>query len=292
MRLVTFSERGTRAFRVGVVVADQGADCVVDLSRSDSSLPNDMRSLLCSIDGNFKLVMDSVKRAPREARIPMANVALGPVVPDPSKVICIGLNYRDHAEETNHAIPETPTAFAKYPNTLIGSGDTIRIPSITSQVDYEAELAIVIGRRAKHVSAKNFLDYVAGYTVFNDVSGRDVQMRTSQWTLGKSFDTFGPLGPALVTKDEIPDPQVLGIRLRAGGELLQESNTANMIFGVAELVAHLSSVMTLEFGDVIATGTPGGVGFTRKPPRFLRHGETVRVEIDGLGVLENPVRQE
>jgi len=292
MRLVTFSERGIRAFRVGVVVADHGEDCVVDLSRTDSSLPNDMRTLLRAIDGDFKLLMDSVNRAPREARLPMADVALGPVVPDPAKVICIGLNYRDHAKETNLPIPETPTVFAKYPNTLIGNGDTIRIPSVTSQVDYEAELAIVIGRRAKEVSVTNALDYVAGYTVFNDISGRDVQMRTSQWTLGKSFDTFGPLGPALVTRDEIPDPQTLGIRLRVGDEWLQESNTANMVFGAAELVAHLSSIMTLEFGDVIATGTPGGVGFTRKPPRFLRHGETVRVEIDGLGVLENPVRQE
>jgi acylpyruvate hydrolase len=292
MRLVTFSERGTRAFRVGALVTVQGNDFVVDLHRADPSLPDSMKALLHAIDGNLKPVMDAVSAASAEARLPMAAVALGPVVPDPDKIICIGLNYRDHAKETNLPIPETPTVFAKYPNTLIGSGDTIRIPAATSEVDYEAELAFVIGRRAKDVSVQNALAYVAGYTVFNDVSGRDFQMRTSQWTLGKSFDTFGPLGPALVTSDEIPDPQALGIRLRVGDELLQDSSTSNMIFGVADLVAHLSSVMTLECGDVVATGTPSGVGFTRKPPRFLRHGETVQVEIDRLGVLENPVRQE
>jgi 2-keto-4-pentenoate hydratase/2-oxohepta-3-ene-1,7-dioic acid hydratase in catechol pathway len=292
MRLVTFTERGTRAFRAGVVVAVEGNDFVVDIHRADPSLPNGMRALLEAMDGNFNRVEDAAGAAPREARLPMAEVALGPVVPDPRKIIGIGLNYRDHAKETNLPLPQTPAVFAKFPNTLIGNGETIRIPSATSHVDYEAELACVIGRRAKYVPVQDALAYVAGYSVFNDVSERDYQMRTSQWTLGKSFDTFGPFGPALVTSDEVPDPQTLGIRLRAGDELLQDSNTANMVFGVAELVSYLSSAMTLEPGDVIATGTPSGVGFTRKPPRFLRPGESVRVEIDRLGVLENPVRLE
>jgi 2-keto-4-pentenoate hydratase/2-oxohepta-3-ene-1,7-dioic acid hydratase in catechol pathway len=249
-----------------------------------------MRSLLQGLDGDFQSLLDMAHKAPVETRLQMADVTLGPVVPDPEKIICIGLNYRDHAKETNLPLPEVPTVFAKYSNTLIGDGEAIVISAATSKIDYEAELAFVIGRRAKNVSEEEALAYVAGYTIFNDVSARDYQLRTSQWTLGKSFDTFGPVGPALVTKDEVPNPHALGIRLRIGDELLQNSNTSEMVFSVAMLVAHLSTAMTLEPGDIVATGTPAGVGFTRKPPRFLRAGETVRVEIDHLGVLQNPVR--
>jgi 2-keto-4-pentenoate hydratase/2-oxohepta-3-ene-1,7-dioic acid hydratase in catechol pathway len=291
MRLVTFSKRGQKAFRVGAVVNRSGTNVVVDFSRADRSLPTTMRTLLRKLDGDFEALNELVAKARLQARLPMAEVTFGPVVPDPEKVICIGLNYRDHAHETKLAIPEVPNVFAKYANTLIGDGEAIVIPPATSQVDYEAELCFVIGRRAKEVSQDEAMDYVAGYTIFNDVSARDYQLRTSQWTLGKSFDTFGPVGPALVTKDEIPDPHALGIRLRVGDELLQDSSTSNMIFRVAEIVSHLSSAMTLEPGDIVATGTPAGVGFTRKPPRYLHGGETVRVEIDGLGVLQNPVRQ-
>ena len=290
MRLVTFSERGTRAFRAGALVNVDGDDVVVDLGGSDRALPRSMRSLLPTLDENLQSLVDIVRCSPAKARLQIANVTLGPVVPDPEKIICIGLNYRDHAKETNLPLPEVPTVFAKYSNTLIGDGEAIVIPAATCSVDYEAELAFVIGRRAKEVSEQEAFDYVAGYTIFNDVSARDYQLRTSQWTLGKSFDTFGPIGPALVTKDEVPDPHALGIRLRIGDELLQNSNTGNMVFSVAALVAHLSTAMTLEPGDIVATGTPAGVGFTRKPPRFLRAGETVQVEIDRLGVLQNPVR--
>jgi 2-keto-4-pentenoate hydratase/2-oxohepta-3-ene-1,7-dioic acid hydratase in catechol pathway len=292
MRLVTFSERGSRSFRVGVVVKVEGNDFVVDVHRANPSLPDGMKALLEALDGNFKPVQDAAAAAPAEARVPLANVSLGPVVPDPDKILGIGLNYREHAKETNMPLPKSPAVFAKFPNTLIGSGEAIRIAAANSPVDYEAELAVVIGRRAKHVSVQDALSYVAGYSPFNDVSERDFQMRTSQWTLGKSFDTFGPFGPALVTRDEIPDPQTLPIRLRIGDEVLQSSTTADMVFGVADLVSYLSSAMTLVPGDVIATGTPSGVGFKRNPPRFLRPGETVRVEIDRLGVLENPVRLE
>jgi 2-keto-4-pentenoate hydratase/2-oxohepta-3-ene-1,7-dioic acid hydratase in catechol pathway len=290
MRLVTFAERGTRAFRVGALLNGNGNDVVVDLGKVNPSLPRTMRALLQSLDGKFESLADTVRNASVEARLKMTDVTLAPVIPDPEKIICIGLNYRDHAKETNLAIPEVPTVFAKYSNTLIGDGEAILIPASTSKVDYEAELAFVIGRRAKNVSEQEALTYVAGYTIFNDVSARDYQLRTSQWTLGKSFDTFGPIGPALVTKDEVPDPHALTIRLRIGDELLQDSNTRNMVFSVAALVAHLSTAMTLEPGDIVATGTPAGVGFTRNPPRFLRAGETVRVEIEGLGVLQNPVR--
>jgi len=200
------------------------------------------------------------------------------------------LNYRDHASETNQALPETPTVFAKFANTLIGSGECIRLPDNTSQVDYEAELAFIIGRRAKNIGVEEALEYVAGYSAFNDVSARDFQLRTSQWTLGKSFDTFAPLGPFLVTKEDVPDPHALRIKLSIGNQVLQDSNTAKLVFRIPELLSYISSVMTLEPGDVIATGTPAGVGFTRIPPRYLKAGETVRVEIDGLGVLENPVQ--
>jgi acylpyruvate hydrolase len=291
MRLVTFRERGTTEFRVGALTTSESGDAVVDLGKAASSLPGSMRALLHAVGGDFRSLAETVRSAPRSTRIEASHITYGPVVPDPEKVICIGLNYRDHAQETNLSVPEVPTVFAKYPNTLIGDGDSILIGDTTAQPDYEAELAFVIGRRAKSVSEQDAMNYVAGYTIFNDVSARDYQLRTSQWTLGKSFDTFGPLGPALVTKDEVSDPHALGIRLWIGDELLQDSNTSNMIFRIASLVAHLSSAMTLQPGDIVATGTPAGVGFTRKPPRYLRPGETVRVEIEKLGVLRNPVER-
>jgi 2-keto-4-pentenoate hydratase/2-oxohepta-3-ene-1,7-dioic acid hydratase in catechol pathway len=172
---------------------------------------------------------------------------------------------------------------------VIGPGEPIELPSITNQVDYEAELGVVIGRRARRVAEANALSYVGGYAPFNDVSARDFQHRTSQWTIGKTFDTFAPIGPALVTADEVPDPQALDIRTVIGDEVLQSSNTRQMIFSVAQLIAYLSAVMTLEPGDILATGTPSGVGGARKPPRFLKAGETVRVELSSLGTLENPV---
>jgi 2-keto-4-pentenoate hydratase/2-oxohepta-3-ene-1,7-dioic acid hydratase in catechol pathway len=211
-----------------------------------------------------------------------------PPVPDPAKIICIGLNYRDHAAEVKLDLPEHVTVFAKWPNTLIGDGAPIVIPRLSHRVDYEAELAVVIGTRAKNVPEERAFEVVAGYTNFNDVSVRDYQMRTSQWTIGKVFDTHGPCGPALVTRDAVPDPGNLRIRCSIGEETLQDSNTAQMVFGVPRLIAELSAVMTLEPGDIIATGTPAGVGTSRKPRRWILPGERVRVEIEGLGVLENP----
>ena len=206
----------------------------------------------------------------------------------PQKIVCVGLNYRDHAEEQGVDLPERPLLFAKWPNTLIGDGAPIVIPKLSHRVDYEAELAFVIGKRAHHVAEQDADAFIAGYTCFNDVSVRDYQMRTSQWTLGKVFDTHGPCGPFLVTRDEIPDPQNLRIRCSIGGETLQDSSTAQLVFAVPRLVAELSAVMTLEPGDIVATGTPAGVGTSRTPKRWIRPGERVRVEIDGLGALENP----
>jgi len=221
--------------------------------------------------------------------IPLEKVILKAPVLFPRKIICIGLNYRDHAAETGQAIPEYPTVFSKYANAVIGPGEPIVLPRVSQRVDYEGELGVVIGRRGRYIPENQALDYVAGYLPCNDVSARDFQKRTSQWTIGKTFDTFAPMGPALVTKDEIPDPHRLDIQVYVSGELMQSSNTRNLIFSVPYLVAYLSQVMTLEPGDVILTGTPGGVGDARTPPRYLQPGDEVRIEIAQLGVLRNPV---
>ena len=290
MRLVSFTRKGNKKYTVGALSELNGEPAVVEVAELAGNFPSTMKELLGHLDGNIESLAGAVKKVSTRQYLRLSEVSLGPVVPDPEKIICIGLNYRDHAAETNHAVPEVPTVFAKYPNTLIGCGEPIQMSALTDQVDYEAELAIVIGRTAKNVSEAEAIKYVAGYSIFNDVSARDYQLRVSQWTVGKSFDTFGPLGPSLVTRDDVPDPHSLGIRLRIGDEVLQDSNTSNMVFGVPALIAFLSSTMTLVPGDVIATGTPAGVGFTRKPPRYIRAGEMVEIEIDQLGNLWNPVR--
>ncbi len=211
-------------------------------------------------------------------------------VPRPGKLICIGLNYRDHAAESNMPIPERPVVFSKFATAVIAPGEAVVLPVTSAQVDYEAELAVVIGRRAKNVSAGRALDYVLGYSAFNDVSARDFQFADGQWQRGKSCDTFAPMGPTIVTTDAVPDPHKLSIRLILNGQTMQDSNTNQLIFGVPELIEFLSQTITLEPGDVIATGTPPGVGFARKPPVFLRPGDVMEVEIESVGKLNNPVR--
>jgi 2-keto-4-pentenoate hydratase/2-oxohepta-3-ene-1,7-dioic acid hydratase in catechol pathway len=206
----------------------------------------------------------------------------------PQKIICVGLNYRDHAEEQGVQLPERPLLFAKWPNTLIGDGDPIQIPAITQQVDYEAELGVVIGRTARAASLDDALDVVGGYVVANDVSARDLQFADGQWVRGKSLDTFLPVGD-LVPAEEVPDPQALGIRAILNGETLQDSNTSNMVFGVAEIIAFVSQAITLEAGDLIITGTPAGVGVFRDPKVFLKPGDEITIEIDGVGSITNPV---
>jgi acylpyruvate hydrolase len=208
----------------------------------------------------------------------------------PGKIICVGLNYRDHAEEQGTELPSAPLLFAKWPNALIGPGEPIVIPRVSKQVDYEAELAVVIGQRVRGVSEENALEAVRGYTCLNDVSARDLQFSDGQWTRGKSADTFCPVGPQLVPATEVADPQALGIRCVLNGEVMQDSTTANMIFTVAEIIAYASATMTLEPGDLIATGTPAGVGIFRDPPVLLMDGDEVTIEIEGLGALTNPVR--
>ncbi len=231
-------------------------------------------------------------RRPSEASelVALEEASLHPPISRPEKIVAIGLNYEDHAAETGAEIPDKPVVFTKYPNTIIGPGAPIRIPPITEQVDYEAELAVVIGRRAKNVSESEALDYVFGYTNANDVSARDLQFSEGgQWTRSKSIDTFLPLGPYVATRDEIPDPQNLFIRAILNGETVQDGTTSRMIFSVAELVSFLSQGMTLEPGDVIITGTPPGVGMARDPQLWMKPGDEVSIEIEGLGTLTNPV---
>jgi 2-keto-4-pentenoate hydratase/2-oxohepta-3-ene-1,7-dioic acid hydratase in catechol pathway len=206
----------------------------------------------------------------------------------PGKIICVGLNYSDHAEEQGVDLPTAPLLFAKWQNTLIGPGDPIVIPEVVTKCDYEAELGVVIGSRVRDVSAANALDAVAGYAVVNDVSARDLQFADGQWTRGKSPDTFCPVGP-LVPRGEVPDPQALGIRAILNGETMQNSTTANMVFGVAEIIEYITRTITLEPGDLIATGTPAGVGAFRKPAVWMKSGDEITIEIDGVGTLTNPV---
>jgi len=220
---------------------------------------------------------------------PLDSVKLLAPVPRPPKIICVGLNYRDHAIESKMEIPKVPTIFCKFPTSVIGPGDPIVLPKNSAQPDYEAEFAVVIGKGGRHIAADNWSDHVFGYTNLNDVSARDFQMATTQWIMGKTFDTFCPMGPAIVTADEIADPHSLDIKITINGEVLQNSNTKHLIFRIPDLIAHLSSVFTLEPGDIISTGTPAGVGFARQPPRWLVPGDDVVVEVQGLGQLRNSV---
>lgn len=283
MKLVTFQHNGNTG--IGALRAD---NTIVDFSQT-AGLPTTMKEFLAGGATTLAAAQKAVDIASSSAILNSADVTLKAPVPDPGKIICVGLNYADHAKEAGLPLPEFPTVFSKYSNTVNAPGAPIVLPKISAEPDYECELGVVIGKRAKNVSQADALSYVAGYLPFHDVSARDYQMRTSQWTLGKTFDTFAPMGPALVTSDEVGDPHTLDIQLSIGGEVLQTSNTSNLIFKIDYLVSYLSSIMTLEPGDVIATGTPAGIGGARNPKRFLKPGETVRIEISKLGILENPV---
>jgi 2-keto-4-pentenoate hydratase/2-oxohepta-3-ene-1,7-dioic acid hydratase in catechol pathway len=274
--------------RVVGVVNDSGNERFADLAAPDPSLPTDLKQLLSAQDGLARAAM-AFQTARRQNSFVTGRL-LAPIQ-QPGKIFCIGLNYRDHAIETGAEIPSEPVVFSKFSSTIIGPGDEIVIPPAAKQVDYEAELVVVIGRRGKHISADNALDYVAGYMCGNDVSARDWQKGRpgGQWLLGKTPDTFAPTGPYFVTADEVSDPHGLAVTLRLNGNVMQHSNTREFIFGVGEVIAHISQLVTLEPGDLIFTGTPPGVGAARKPPVFLKAGDEVEVEIAGLGVLKNRV---
>ncbi|MCA8996978.1 MAG: fumarylacetoacetate hydrolase family protein [Planctomycetaceae bacterium] len=287
MKLATLTTE-TESLVVGVV-SDESGDRFVSLAAGDSSLPKSLREVLSLADWQSRC-----ERALFEARQQGAYVAgrLAAPIPDPAKVICIGLNYRDHAYEAGMEIPSEPVCFGKFGNTIIGPDEPIRLPRVASQVDFEAELVIIMGRRAYEVPRDEAFQYVAGYCNGHDVSARDWQIGKpgKQWLLGKTPDTFAPIGPWLVTSDEIANPHALSIQLSLNGEIMQQGNTSEFIFGVDELIAYLSQIMTLEPGDVIFTGTPPGVGMGRKPPVWLQPGDVVEIEISGLGKLTNPVQ--
>ena len=287
MKLVTFLANGQA--RLGALLSASNEQQIVDLNRADARLPDNIIAFLEAGQTAHALAQQVLAAPPAAAVLARSSVTLKAPIPRPGKIICLGLNYRDHAIESNLPIPTYPVVFAKFANVVIGPGEAIVLPKISQEVDYEAEFGVVIGKRGRAIAEADALSYVAGYLPFHDVSARDYQMRTSQWVIGKTFDTFGPMGPALTTADEIPDPHNLNIQLSIGGQVLQSSNTRHLIFNVNQIIAHLSAVMTLEPGDLIATGTPSGVGTARTPKRYLKPGEVVRIEIERLGVLENPV---
>jgi len=276
MKFVTFSA-GDGVARAGVLVDGS----VVDISSR-------FRSVLSVIHGGDE-ALSAAQSLISDARTPLGTVKLLAPLPDPPRIFCVGLNYRDHAVESKMEIPKVPTVFMKLASALIGPGAAIELPSISSQPDYEAEFACVVGKGGSRIARDDWQEYVFGYTILNDVSARDVQLATSQWTLGKSFNTFAPLGPAVVTKDEIADPHALDVKLSIDGEVLQHSNTRELIFKLPDLIAYISSITPLQAGDIISTGTPAGVGLGRNPQRWLKAGETVTIEVSGLGTLVNPV---
>jgi 2-keto-4-pentenoate hydratase/2-oxohepta-3-ene-1,7-dioic acid hydratase in catechol pathway len=282
MKLVTFTLGDNT--RLGLVRGDQ----VIDLtSASGGHLPADMLTFLQQGPAALQLARDIEQSV--EADLPLAEVKLLAPITNPAKVVAIGLNYMDHCREQNVEPPKAPLIFAKFSTAIIGPSETIRWnPALTSQVDYEAELAVVMGQTARHVPESEALEYVAGYTICNDVSARDLQFGDGQWVRGKSLDTFCPLGPYLVTRDEIPDPHNRAMRCTVNEAVLQNSNTAEMIFRIPFLIAYISRAFTLSPGDVITTGTPAGVGVFRTPKIFLKGGDVVTIEIEGLGQLTNP----
>ena len=261
---------------------------IVDLNRTDPTLPATMIEL-------FGLGPAGIQRARAAAAkgelLSLDSVKLLAPVPRPEKVICVGLNYADHARETGKELPSEPVIFNKFVTAVSAHGDPIMLPKVSSKVDYEAELVVVIGRDGRHISRETALSHVAGYCCGNDVSARDWQTGkpAGQWLLGKSFDTFAPFGPELVTADEIGDPGNLRVQLRLNGRTMQDSSTKQFIFSVPELIAYVSGVCTLHTGDVLFTGTPPGVGFARKPPVYLQPGDIAEVEIERIGVLRNPI---
>lgn len=284
MRLVSFGDPGGE--RPGVI---DGQD-IVDLSILRSEWPATWRGILAA--GLFPEVPAALSAASEPAaRLPLGSVRLGPPIPDPSKIVAVGLNYGAHAAEQKKEAPAVPLLFAKAPSCLVGPNDPIILPDpmVEDRVDAEAELAVVVGRRARNVTAEDALGYVLGFTVFNDVSGRGAQYGDRQWFRGKSFDTFGPCGPWIVTREELSDPRGLAVEAFWGDLPMQAGSTDDLIHDVPALIAYISRQMTLEPGDLIATGTPAGVGVFRDPPQFLTRGMTVRIRVERIGELINVV---
>ncbi len=283
MRLISFISEGQQ--RIGALIDDH----VIDFYSFSPAFPIDMTAFLALGEDGLDQARAVLSAARANQRLPLSAVTLLAPVPRPGKILCVGHNYAGHIGIGRTELPEYPNMFCKTANTIIGHGQPVVIPRVTQQVDYEAELAVIIGRRGQDIPESEAMDYVAGYSIFNDVSARDYQKRTSQWLLGKSFNTFGPLGPALVTKDEIPDPHVLDFELTVNGIPKQRSNTSDIIFRVPFLISYLSQVLPLEPGDIIATGTPAKLPEAANPQVFLQPGDRVEITMESLGVLMNPV---
>jgi acylpyruvate hydrolase len=301
MRLVSYADEGS-PLRAGILLGDVVVDAHACAQRAGLDGAVQWSSVKAILAGAGLDTLQALAGASRdlaaESGRPRGDVTLGPPIPDPEKVLCIGLNYRDHVEEAQQedetlGTQADPVVFSKFNTALVGDGADVVLPSAAPDwVDWEGELAVVIGTRCRHVARADALDHVAGYMVLNDVSARDLQLASPQWLMGKSFDTSGPCGPALVTRDEVPDPQALELTTEVNGEVMQSTTTSLMIHPVARLIEYISSLITLAPGDIIATGTPAGVGFARDPKIFLKDGDVVAVTISGVGTLSNPVRAE
>jgi acylpyruvate hydrolase len=287
MRLIAFDADG--AARLGVL---QG-EVVIDLARAAPDLPHDILGLIRAGSDAFAAAGAATRKAKADATRPLAGLRFRPPLENAGKIICLGLNYVDHAAEGGHAKPEYPSFFLRCGTSLVAHGEAMWRPKVSEKLDYEAELVAVIGRRARHVKLADALNHVAGYSCFNDGSVRDYQRKTSQWTIGKNFDRTGGFGPAFVTSEEVPPGGAgLSIQSRLNGKVMQDANTRDMLFPVAETVVLLSECLTLEPGDLLVMGTPAGVGHARKPPVWMRQGDTIEVAIEGIGLLRNPVIDE
>lgn len=285
MKLLTFWQDDE--LRLGILTDAGVVDVAAAAEAGGVAVPTSIHAVLAAGSGGLSALADLAGSASSDYLLDEGALQIGPCVPAPGKIVCVGLNYRRHAEETNAAIPETPVLFSKYNNTIAGQGDSVPMPPIAVQYDYEVELGVVIGREARNVSESDALSRVAGYFTANDVSVRDLQTRTSQWLLGKTLDKFFPIGPYFVTADEVPDPQALPLKCWVNGDLRQNSNTSDMIFTVAQIISYASQYFPLEPGDVITTGTPEGVAMGRADKPWLKAGDVVEVEVEGLGRLQN-----
>jgi 2-keto-4-pentenoate hydratase/2-oxohepta-3-ene-1,7-dioic acid hydratase in catechol pathway len=281
MKLATFKHNGST--RIGAVLDDE----LIDLAAALPELPRTVIGVLEAGADALALIERAAARSGQ--RLALADVELLAPIPRPGKVLAVGVNYADHIAEMGRQKPDHPTVFNKQTTCVNGPRAPIHLPRVSSALDYECELAFVIGKRCRHVPKERARDVIAGYCIMNDVTVRDWQVHTPTWTMGKSFDTHGPLGPWLTTADAVPDPHALDLRTLVNGEVRQNSNTRNLVFNCFDLVAYLSTAFTLEPGDVVSTGTPGGVAAAMKPPRWLQLGDVVRIEIQGLGALENRV---
>lgn len=289
MKLITFKKHSTdKNYHIGKLISETEIADLTSLTGKENLTANEL--LDC-----FDMESEFLEKAKTAADLPTINrseIKVCATIPRPGKIICIGLNYRDHAEESGMAIPKSPIIFSKFGTCVINPNEAILVPKDSEQTDYEAEFAFVIGKTAKNVKLEKAMGHVFGYTNFNDVSARDFQFADGQWVRGKSCDTFAPMGEFIATKDEIEDPHNLRIQFRLNGQTMQDSKTDQLIFKIPELIEFLSKSMTLEPGDIIATGTPPGVGFARKPPVYLKDADVCEVEIEGLGILRNTVKSD